>query len=84
MPWVHVAVDVPHAQLKVEVAERIVANWIGSGGGVGDLRDFLRRRLVVRRPRSTPLQPPVQEFPAWDFCKTVMWQDEALFWEFDV
>ena len=36
------------------------------------LEIFWRRRLVVRRPRSTPLQPPVQEFPAWDSCKTVM------------
>lgn len=47
MPWVHVAVDVPHAQLKVEVAERIVANWTGSGGGGGDLSSFFGTGMVA-------------------------------------
>ena len=38
----------PHAQLQVEVAERI--DWIGNGGGVGDLESFFGCVGSVRRP----------------------------------
>lgn len=40
----------PHAQLQVEVAERI--DWIGNGGGVGDLESFFGCVGSVRRPAA--------------------------------
>jgi hypothetical protein len=41
------------------VAERIVANWIGSGGGVGDLRDFLEASAGCAKACGAPFQPPL-------------------------
>ena len=47
----------PHAQLQVEVAERI--DWIGNGGGVGDLESFFgcdgsRCEGLQGRPHTWP------------------------------
>ena len=44
----------PHAQLQVEVAERI--DWIGNGGGVGDLESFFGCVGSVRRPLAAAPQ----------------------------